>query len=94
MFYDIDARGPFFSLLGATLVGPGENVVSFEPHPKTAGHWSDKLKSRLSVVLRDLVQRRLDLAWSVGAIGIRVCSVRACFCGDRIRGRILAFRDR
>jgi FkbM family methyltransferase len=35
-FYDVGANAGFFSLLGATLVGPKGKVVSFEPHPETA----------------------------------------------------------
>jgi FkbM family methyltransferase len=36
VFYDVGANGGFFSLLGATLVGPNGKVVAFEPHPTTA----------------------------------------------------------
>jgi FkbM family methyltransferase len=36
VFYDVGANGGFFSLLGASLVGPKGKVVAFEPHPATA----------------------------------------------------------
>src|SRR5437016_1666098 len=44
-FYDVGANAGFFTLLGATLVGPKGNVVSFEPHPETAS----QLRKQISV---------------------------------------------
>lgn len=34
-FYDVGANGGFFTLFGATMVGPSGKVVAFEPHKLT-----------------------------------------------------------
>jgi FkbM family methyltransferase len=44
VFYDVGANAGFFSLVGASLVGPGGKVVAFEPHPETARQLSEQVK--------------------------------------------------
>src|SRR5216684_7222763 len=44
VFYDVGANGGFFSLLGASLVGPRGRVVAFEPHPTTAEQLREQMR--------------------------------------------------
>jgi FkbM family methyltransferase len=44
VFYDVGANGGFFSLLGASLVGPNGMVVAFEPHPATAKQLKNQMR--------------------------------------------------